>query len=74
MEKRNARLSPPQPCPALPCFSSPPNSGDWMIDRLTISEQLAYERAMGYVAINLDQGIGGKRRSSVRRDSRRAKQ
>lgn len=27
-------------------------SGDWMTDRLTIAEKLAYDRAMGYVTID----------------------
>ncbi|CBJ33592.1 conserved unknown protein [Ectocarpus siliculosus] len=45
------------------------STGDWMSDRLTIAEKLAYDRAMGYVTINI-KGSGDRRRSS-RRSSRR---
>lgn len=34
--------------------------GDWMTDRLTMAEKLAYDRAMGYVTINSHSTKGTK--------------
>lgn len=46
--------------------------GDWMSDRLTIAEKLAYDRAMGYVTINTSGNGGSSSRRSSRRSSRKA--
>lgn len=41
--------------------------GDWMSDRLTIAEKLAYDRAMGYVTINTNSS--SRRNGSMNRRS-----